>query len=374
VTRVLFISKPVSAPFHDGTKCLVRDVSTHLQQVTSVVLTSHGSEPRLRGLAEIESVPLYSDAGGFTPAFAQNLRAAAWVLARSRADVWHFVFAPNKRSSQAGRWLKRLRRVPVVQTIASPPRSFEGVDELLFGDHVVAQSRWTRDRVLSVYAAKSARLPFEMSVIPPPVDSRLARSADARARARAKLGIEGDAAVFVYPGDLETSSGAETAVELSAELRARVPGSVLVIAYRRKTERADEIARRLSRRLDPASTRLVSELDDLLGLISGAAAVLFPVDELTGKVDLPIVLLESMVLGVPVVALGIGPLADLDGAELVPTLDPSAWLEALVRMANDEPSRRACIERQQQAIAERYSAARVAAEYEALYLRLDAAR
>jgi glycosyltransferase involved in cell wall biosynthesis len=374
VTRVLFVSKPISPPFHDGTKCLVRDVATHLKTVSSVVLTSAGPSPALTGLAPIESVPVYSDAGAFTPAFAQNLRAAAWILLRSRADVWHFVFAPNLRTSQAGRWLKSLRRLPVVQTIASPPRSFHGIERLLFGDHVVAQSRWTRDRVLSVYAESGQVRPFQISVIPPPVSDRLERSPESRQRARAELEIANDSNVFIYPGDLETSRGAETAAALSLELRARIPNAVLVIAYRRKTERAEGIARQLAARLDPRSTRLVSEVSDLLGLIASAAAVLFPVDDLCGKVDLPIVLLEAMVLGVPVVALGAGPLADLAGAELIPTLDLRAWLESLERVSSDPAARAACIERQHQAVAEHYAAPRVAAAYEALYVRLDAAR
>ena len=373
MTRVLFISKPISPPFHDGTKCLVRDVATHLDRVSSVVLTS-GDESGFSAHPSIECVPVYSNAGGFTPAFAQNLRAAAWVLARSRADVWHFVFAPNRRSSQAGRWLKRVRRAPVVQTIASPPHSFDGIESLLFGDCVVAQSRWTRDRVAASYAQLGEVQPFELSVIPPPVNPRLERSLDSQARARAALRIAADQPVFVYPGDLETSGGAEAAVELAGELRRRVPGSVLVIAYRRKTERAEGIARRLEQRLEPSSSRVVSELDDLLALIASSAAVLFPVDDLTGKVDLPIVLLEAMVLGVPVVALDAGPLSDLEGAELVPTLEPSAWLERLVRVATNDSARATNIEHQRQAVAVRFSAARVAAAYEALYVRLDAAR
>jgi phosphatidylinositol alpha-1,6-mannosyltransferase len=239
---------------------------------------------------------------------------------------------------------------------------------------VVAQSRWTRDRVLSVYAKSGSPRSFEISVIPPPVSDRLERSLESRTRARAELEITNDSVVFIYPGDLETSRGAETAAALSVELRSRIPNAVLVIAYRRKTERAEGIAQKLAARLDPRSTRLVSEVRDLLGLIAGAAAVLFPVDDLSGKVDLPIVLLEAMVLGVPVVALGTGPLADLAGVELVPTLELGPWLESLERVAGDPGARGACIERQHRAVAEHYAASRVAAAYEALYVRLAAAR
>jgi phosphatidylinositol alpha-1,6-mannosyltransferase len=211
-------------------------------------------------------------------------------------------------------------------------------------------------------------------VIPPPVDGGITRSADDIARIRAMLEIPKDAEVFVYPGDLETSRGAELAASLAGVLAERVPNAMLVIAYRRKTARADDIAASLRARLDPRSSRLVSELPDVLGLIAGSAAVLFPVDDLTGKVDLPIVLLEAMVLGVPVVALGTGPLADLEGVEQVASLDAKEWLESLVRLSGDAALRSACIERQRRAVSERYAAPRVAAAYEELYLRLASQR
>jgi len=371
VTRVLFVSKPIAPPFHDGTKCLVRDVASNVERVTPVVMTSRGSECPLDA-SRVEQIPIYADSGSFAPALRQNVRAAAWVLTRSRADVWHFVFAPNRRSSQVGRWLKRLRRKPVVQTIASPPRSFDAIDEGLFGDVVVAQSRWTRDRVLAGYAAKGLECPFPISVIPPPVAPVLERSTDVQAKLRSALEIPKDAEVFVYPGDIETSRGAEVSAKIAEKFRETLPRAVLVIAYRNKTSRADDVARSLRARLDPASTRLVSELPDVLGLIAGASGVLFPVDDLTGKVDLPIVLLEAMALGVPVVVYAAGPLLDLDAAERIPTLEADAWILAASRLVREPAVRRACVERQRRAVEERYAAGRVAAAYEELYLRLAA--
>ena len=38
--RVLFVSKPIAPPFHDGTKCLVRDVASELRDFSPVVMTT----------------------------------------------------------------------------------------------------------------------------------------------------------------------------------------------------------------------------------------------------------------------------------------------------------------------------------------------
>lgn len=368
---VLFISKPIAPPFQDGSKCLVRDIATRLDRARPIVLTTRGAEP-LRDVAsgtrDIASVPVYSNAGRHAPSLGENLRAAGWVLARSHADLWHFVFAPNPRTSQVGRWLARLRQKPVVQTIASPPRSFAHMNRLLFGDVVVAQSDWTAARVRAACEREGSLVP-DLRVIPPPVPDTLTRTPEVQLAARARLDIPKDAPLFVYPGDLEVSSGGRASLEIARKLSARMPEAIVLFAYRRKTASSEAAADAL-RRDAPRNARFVATLSDVLAVVATASAVIFPVDNLFGKVDLPIVLLEAMVLGVPVMVLGEGPLAELRGAEILPSLEAEAWSEALVRVASDSALRAQQIEAQRLGSLARSTASRVARDYEELYFDL----
>lgn len=378
--RVLFVSKPIVPPFHDGTKCLVRDVALHLERSEPVVMSAPGAPalesavdpelyPARDGRAPVRMAPVYLGAGRFAPALSDNVRAATFLLARSRADVWHYVFAPNPRTSAVGRGIGRLRRVPVLQTVASAPRSFERLQRLLFGQIVVAQSEWTRRRIVDAYdregVAPLARPRLE--VVPPPVAPLRPRTAAALAAARRRLDVPASAPLFVYPGDLETSSGAADVAAVVDPIVRELPDAVIVFAYREKTPEAPRIARELEARLASPNVRFASELDDVLALIGSASAVLFPVDDLWGKVDLPIVLLESMSLGVPVVAIDHGPLSELDGAVLVPRGDRDALAEAALGMARDAARRGVVVEEQRAAVERRFRASSVAAAYERLY-------
>ena len=368
---VLFISKPIAPPFQDGSKCLVRDIATRLDRARPIVLTTREAEPLravTRGARDVASVPVYSNSGHHTPSLGENLRAAGWVLTRSRADLWHFVFAPNPRTSQVGRWLARLRRKPVVQTIASPPRNFAQMDRLLFGDVIVAQSDWTAARVRAACEREGSAVP-DLRVIPPPVPDTITRTGEEMLAARARLDIPRDAPLFVYPGDLEVSSGGRTSLEIARRLSARMPEAIVLFAYRRKTASAETAADAL-RRDAPSNARFVATLPDVLALVATASAVLFPVDNLFGKVDLPIVLLEAMVLGIPVAVLGEGPLAELRGAEILPSLDVDAWTEALARVASDSALRTQRVEAQRSGTLSRSTATRVARDYEDLYFEL----
>ncbi len=268
--RVLFISKPIAPPFHDGSKCLVRDVATHLTRAQATVLSTPGASQLVAapGALPVRTAVAYGAPGGFTPALSANLRAACWVLLRSRANVWHFVFAPNAPTSGAGRLMKRVRRVPVVQTVASPPRSFADPGSLFFGDIVVAQSAWTREAIESSYDSAGLRAP-RLAVIPPPVPELAAPSADAVARVHAELALTSEQRYLLYPGDLETSSGGSASAELAERVPSALPNLLTVFAYRRKTPRAAEIASQLSARLPASHSRFVENARDILALVAG---------------------------------------------------------------------------------------------------------
>jgi phosphatidylinositol alpha-1,6-mannosyltransferase len=368
---VLFISKPIAPPFHDGSKCLVRDVARHLTRVDPVVMSMPGA-PAItasQGARPVRSVVAYGAPGGFTPAFSANLRAAAWVLLASRASVWHFVFAPNPRTSGAGRFLRRLRGVPVVQTVASPPRSFADPQSLFFGDVLVAQSTWTQRSIQTSYDGSGLSAP-QIAVIPPPVPDLVTPNSERIAKVRQELQLSPGQRYVLYPGDLETSSGAEATAELSQLMPPHLPGMITVFAYRKKTPRAVEVAERLAARLPAAHTRFLEDAPDILAVLAGAAAVVFPVDDLWGKVDLPIVLLETMALGVPVVALDQGPLSDLAEVVKVPSLDTGEWHAQISGLLADAGRSAFIVARQREALAARHAASHVAQRYEDLYLEL----
>lgn len=311
----------------------------------------------------VETAAVYSSSGAYSPRFQENARAALWLLFRARADLWHFVFAPNPRTSTVGRLSKRLRRIPVVQTVASPPATFS--PDLFFGDHVVAQSEWTRSRILAAFRGAGLPAP-RLSVILPPMGDVVAPDDERKARVRAALELEPGARVFVYPGDLEVSRGAETVAAAVPSITERVRGAVVVYACRKKTPAAPRIEEQLRARLSGLSVRFAQEID-LPALLSLATAVLFPVDDLRGKVDIPISLLEAMSLGVPVITLTEGPPSELEGALRVASGDAEALSDLSVRLAAEPAFALAVATRAHEALAQRHGAALVAAAYERIY-------
>jgi phosphatidylinositol alpha-1,6-mannosyltransferase len=319
VKRVLFVSKPIVPPWHDGSKNFVRDVASHLVKNRAVVMATSDA-PSIGARVEIE--PVYRASGSFAPGLSANARVASRLMFGKPHDIWHFVFAPNRASSTVAKIAIRSRRMrgwkgKVVQTIASAPRACD--PEYLFGDIVITMSEHTKKRYVVEGAAAEL-----LRVIPPcaPPPRRASKEEQLAFRLAHDLG---DSQVVVFPGDYEVSSGAEVVARAIPNILAKNPDTKFVFACRPKTaastEAKSKIIAILAEQNVAETARHVGELDGMATLLSLASVVAFPVDDLYGKVDLPLVLLEALALGVPLVLARGGPLEEIRAARFVAPRD-----------------------------------------------------
>jgi phosphatidylinositol alpha-1,6-mannosyltransferase len=335
VKRVLFVSKPIVPPWHDGSKNFVRDIASHLVRAHAVVMATEGA-PSIGARVEIE--PVYRASGSFSPGLSANARVASRLMFGAPHDIWHFVFAPNRVSSTVAKIAIRSRRMrgwkgKVVQTIASAPRVCD--PEFLFGDVVITMSEHTKKR----YLVEGAE-PELLRVIPPCAPPTARATKEAQLAFRVEHGL-GDSRVVVFPGDYEVSSGAEVVARAIPTILAKNPDAKFVFACRPKTVASADAKTKIMGILAEQNvaeyTRHVGELDGMATLLSLASVLAFPVDDLYGKVDLPLVLLEALALGVPLVLARGGPLEEIRAARFVPPRDAGA-LAQTVNALLDSPA------------------------------------
>lgn len=365
--RVLFISKPVSPPWNDGSKNLTRDIVNHLSVVSPTVLSTG---PRADLAAHVRTEVAYASNGRFAPSMLANLGVAARLAVGDPHDHWHLVFAPSARTLGVLRAVVAFRRRMgfrgrVVHTLASAPRSFQEVAPALFADVIVTVSEHSRESLIRAGVPAG-----RVRTIVPSVDSLTVRPDKVRA-VREELGL-GDAPYFVYPGDLEVSSGAETVADAAPELLSALPGHHLVFACREKTERATALRKAIQSRLSGLGSRVhcTRYVSDMQALLAAARVVLFPVDDLYAKVDLPLVLLEAIALGTPIIVSNSGPLREIESARAVSPRDSRALAEAARELDAEGSARQACIALGAKLAATKFSHSAMGAAYDSLYAEL----
>jgi glycosyltransferase involved in cell wall biosynthesis len=254
-----------------------------------------------------------------------------------------------------------------VQTVCSAPAAHADIARLLFADRTVVLSQYTEQRVLAAGVPRTVlrRIPPAVSALSPPTSEQAAH-------ARRALELPQDRALIVFPGDLEVSGAAERVLRAHAELR-RSHDVTLVMACRTKTPRARAHGarlRELGRTLgSDADVVWLGETSYIHALLATADVVALPAESLYAKMDLPLVLIEAMLLERPVITAAGTPAAELceGDAALAVTPDVAATTAALARLLGDTAERRALGARARAQALARFDPAAVAGAYEALY-------
>jgi phosphatidylinositol alpha-1,6-mannosyltransferase len=368
MAEVLFVSKPVAPPWNDSSKSLVRDIAGNLTHFSPVLMGRSG-EPNPIDRGRLEAVYREASDGGFSPNLRDNLGVFRRLLLGGSVDLWHFFFAPNPRSSAAGRFAGAVRRTPSVHTVCSVPAEGADVAKVLFADVTVVLSRFAHTRFCEAGVAEST-----LRVIPPCVPPLDEPSAAERVELRRRHEIPESAAVWIYPGDLEFGGGAEIALEAFAATN-RSDG-LLLMACRRKTPLADEALTRLveqSKRWGiEARVRWVGETRQIHELLALSDFVLMANRSAYAKMDYPLVALESMCLGRPVLVGEGTPAAELaeDGGALGVETNAEAVAAAIERLSGDRGAYEDLGARARVLATTKLSPQEVAGAYELLYEEL----
>jgi len=329
--KVLFVSKAVVPPWNDGSKNLVRDIAANLAHARPTVMTTADADsigPNVTNEA------IYQGKSRFSPALTENARVLSRLLQKDTHDAWAFAFAPNPRTSFVARgaiMAARARgfRGKIVQIVASSPRDFTGVSRLLFGDVVIALSEFTRGRLLGAGVTRDVR------VIPPCARPLRVPSLEEIRRVREYYKL-GDGPVILYPGDYEVSTGAGTVAAAVRHIKSMSPDARVLFACREKTPRSVETRAKLEAELILAGlsdmTRHEGNVPDMAPLVHAADIIAFPVDDLYGKVDIPLVLLEAMAARKPIIVCRGGPLGMLNHAPAVEPEDADALADEIRKL------------------------------------------
>jgi hypothetical protein len=363
VSRILFVSKPLEPPWNDSSKNLVRDLALGLERHEARALGRKGGPEQL-GRVSIEPVHP-AGRGAFSSGLAEQARVLYRLLRGERADLWHFFFAPNPKTSTAARAAAAARRVRTLQTVCSVPKESADLRSVLFAERVVVLSRHTEARFLAagIERGRVVRIPPAAPPLEPLTPAE-------RASARQAFGVPESAPLVVYPGDLEFGSGALLSVEAHARL---APDTWLALACRPKTQRAASAERDLRLRVEKLGTaaRVVftGETPHILELVGAAEVVALPSEVAYAKMDYPLVLLEAMALARPVVVAQGTPAAELADGGGALALPPSAdGLTTALRELLDDGARRAALgARALERARSDYGRSAMARAYEQLY-------
>jgi glycosyltransferase involved in cell wall biosynthesis len=349
VAEILLVSKPLGPPWNDGAKNLVRDLAEASHRYRFRCLVPKGVPAPGGHIAE----PIYSGGGQYAPSLLQNLRVLARLAKPDDVSLYHFFFAPNPKTSMVASALMKLRRRPTVHTVVSKPSGRPP----LFADVHIALSESTAATLRDLGARDVRVIPPGLPLEPPNLGERGLEFRKRMVLTSRRFQPRHQKPLVLFAGDLVAGGGARVFAQAAATSKA----FHAVFACRPKG--AGHAAERAAVQQIVMDASFMGQVTDMAALLSVVDVVCLPATNLLGKMDIPMVLLEALRLGKPVIVSDRPPLSELDQPGVI-QVEPTA--EAL-RVAIEDllPATHAPT-----SLSGRYDILRMAAAYEDIYEEL----
>lgn len=363
--RILVLSSlPLAAPWNGADKNLAAALVRADAQQTFRVHT--GPDDLWPG----HVLPVRSRHAGAMPTEGQKLREFLYLVRHLRhADLIHIVASLSHPSPWAAGLLRSvalLARRPIVHTIPS------------VGDRPVGRRHFPGD--VNVVVSEHTRRRLRALGVPnvtrslPPLDWRvLGRGRRPPAALAAELAL-GPRAVL-YPAHYGPDSGIADIIAAFAALPAALGDAVLVLACRAR--RGDDAAVEAERARTLAAeagiarrVRVIGDVAEMPALIQACALTALVPLRLASKMDLPLVVLESLALGRPAIVSDRPPLSEAllgEGGLAVPPGEPGALSAALAALLADGGRRARLGAQGQVAVRQQCDPAVVAQRYRRIY-------
>lgn len=294
--EVFFITKPLSPPWNDSAKNLPYNQINYARKFRYEVLTASGATIDLPG---VKSSEFYSSATSVSTSEKVKLLARIFLLG-GRFSILHFFFTPTFKTVSAVRFALKIAggSSKIVQTLTSMPHDLSAFS--LFGDGIIVLSDFSLEKVTRTLRGKTGKKIRRIypGVIPltPPDRGR-------RKELIGKYNIPNKKLVM-FAGDLEFS---ETAWDVFNAIPKVIEqdDAFFLFACREKTPAAREIASRLRaaaarKRLD-ANFAIHSDMPDIREILHLVDVLIMPLRTLYAKMDIPLIMIEALEAGVPVV-------------------------------------------------------------------------
>jgi len=333
--KVLLVTRPLCLPWDEASKNFAYFLAKSVSGPSISVLT-HGTIPGLPD--SVSQQPIYPS-GRFDMGAKIRLFLALFRF-RGRFDITHYLFTPTRFNSSVIRTLVRPTRGKTIQTVATLREDLYSEDDprkMLFADRIVTYTDRSKKRLEEMGLAGVER-------IYPGIDLELYRPKPKDEDLMKWFGFTERDFIVIYPGEYVRLGATDMLTKGLIDHYRDHPDSKLrfLWACRIKNEadaaKKEEVRRKFAEAGLEHHFFFSDTFADMPKLYNLADVIVFPVGDMKGKFDVPLIIIEAYACGKPVVLSDIplfGEFSNGSISETVPRGDNEALFFLLNELAHD---------------------------------------
>lgn len=296
--KVLLATRPLVPPWDEASKNFAYFLGREIRDHSLTLLTT---QELLTGLPEsVHQEAIFTDGHfdiGAKRALFSYLRAA-----RNKFDITHYLFTPTKQNTRLIRWFAKPhgKTLQTVATLRDDLYSDRELKKLLFADHLVVYTDRSKEKL--------ERLGFHnVTRIYPGIDLERFSPQPKSQAILTELGLTEKDFVVIYPGEYTRLGATDMLTKTFLQYFKEHSETNLrfVFACRVKNEADEKKKWEIHRAFAEAKLldyiAFSDTISDMAGLYNISDVVIFPVENLKGKFDVPLVIIEAYACGKPVI-------------------------------------------------------------------------
>lgn len=343
--KVLLVTRPIIPPWDEASKNFAYFLGRSITDHSLTLLTA--STDRLEKLPEAaKQAPIYDSSSFDWKAKFDLFRYLR--QNRDRYDVTHYLFTPTKFNTKAIKTFARPTRGRTIQTVAtlrSDLYSEAELKALLFADRITVYTDATK--------AKLAALGFgNVERIYPGIDLEKYQIRPKNQAVLDQYQLAADDFLVVYPGEYTRLGATDFLVETLIGYFTRPDAERFIFHFACRIKNESDRAKREEVRerfraagcLDRIRFDEGHATADMAAVYNTADVIAFPVGDLKGKFDVPLIIIEGYASGTPVILSDLPAFQEFSNDQIsatIPRLESAPLIDKILYLKHNPEKRHA---------------------------------
>lgn len=367
--NIFMVTKPVSPFMDEGSKNLAFNLCTQLKDYKFHLMTSKSAK-----LPQIENIAyhyFYPNSALNVPKISlfNKIKLFYKIFNQKNIDIYHYIFTPRIASSLAAKAFFKFSKKKSIQTISTPLTKSK-LRKCLFADKIVVLSEWTKNRILN--------LGYKNVIKINPGVNLDKFSKDKIPMIRKRFNIPKDDFVILFPSEYSIGRGTRTVLMILKKLTENFTKVKIIFACRIRNKQDLKEKKFLIKIVNKLHLEnkviFLNRISFMPELINSSDAIIFPVLSPFLKMEIPMVLLESLALKTPVIISDIPPFNEIfpknkAGFKIRPG-DTEDLFNAISKLIKNKNLKNKMGEEGRKLIEKKFDIKDVAKEYQKVYKEL----